>query len=95
MSSVLAMKYDGTGITAQRIFIKDARVVWEAILSDLNKHLMFRFTQFDYLETLGAKLTGQARRILDNWVEKWDYKNLTHENNDEALLRETERLLWR
>ena len=80
MTTVTATKYDGNGGNEQRIFIKDAKVGWKAVLSDPSRHVSVGFTQFDYLESLGTKLAGQARRLLDNFVDKWDHANLTHAN---------------
>ena len=88
-------KYDGNGGNEQRIFIRDARIGWKAIIADANKHLSVGFTQFDYLETLGAFLSGQARRVLDNFVDKWDFTNEDHVNYEEAITREASRAVWR
>ena len=60
-----------------------------------HKHVTIGFTQFDYLETLGAKVTGQARRLLDNYVDKWDCTNIHHVNHTAAVEREIERSIWR
>ena len=80
MAPVVDHKYDGNGGNEQRIFIKDAKIGWKAIIADATKHVSVGFTQFDYWETLGAKLGGQARRVLDNYVEKWDCTNEGHVN---------------
>ena len=56
MAAVNLFKYDGNGGNEQRVFIRDAKVGWKAIMSDPHKHVTIGFTQFDYLETLGAKL---------------------------------------
>ena len=44
MSTVIEIKYDGNGGNEQRVFIKDARIGWKAILADANKHLSIGFT---------------------------------------------------
>ena len=58
MATVVEHKYDGNGDNEQRVFIKDARIGWKAIIADANKHISAGFTQFDYLKTLGVKLGG-------------------------------------
>ena len=85
MAPMVEHKYDGNGGNEQRVFIKDARIGWKAIIADATKHILVGFTQFDYLETLGAKLGGQARRVLDNYVEIWDSTNEGHFNYEEAI----------
>ena len=49
------------------MFIKDSKIGWKAILAYPNRHLSNGVTQYDYIETLGAKLGNQARRVLDNY----------------------------
>ena len=68
------MTYDkkdtGAGGNEQRVFMKDARVGWKAILVDPHRQLANGVTQYDYVETLGMKLGGQAWCVLDNFVDK-------------------------
>lgn len=42
--------------------------------------------RFDYLEGLGMKLGGQARRVFNNILNKWD-----HAYADNAVTREASR----
>ena len=95
MAASNPIKYDGNGGNEQKIFIKDAIVGWKALLSHPSRHVSIGFTQFDYLETLGAKVGGQVRRLLDNYVDKWDYNNLAHINNAVAVDREIARKIRR
>ena len=67
---MIEKKCDGNGCNEQRVFIKDARIGWKAIIADAHKHISIGFTLYDYLETLGAKLGGQARRVLGNFVDR-------------------------
>ena len=94
MSTVIKKKYDGNDGNEQRVFIKDARIGWKAIISDANTHLSIGFTEYDYLEALVAKLGGQARRVLDNFVDKWGFTNEDLVNYEEAATREASRAMW-
>ena len=62
---------------------------------DAIRHLSIGVTQYDYLETLGAKLGGQARRVFDNYVDKWDHTNAENPNYEDALTIEANRAMWR
>ena len=43
------------------------------------------------------KLDGDGRRCLDDWLTKWKWKLLPHENPnlDAAIAREADRAVWR
>ena len=56
---------------------------------------MVGHTQYDYIGSLGPKLTEAPLRLLIQYVDKWDYNNTLHPNNDEAILREVDRQRWR
>ena len=56
---------------ASHIFIKDAQVGRKAILNDPQRHLGGGVAQYDYMESLYNRLSGQARRLLDNFLDKW------------------------
>ena len=70
MNTISEMKYSGDGGNAQRIFIKDAQVGWKEILNDPQRHLG-GVAQYDYMESPCNRLSGQARRLLDNFLDKW------------------------
>ena len=97
MSSVYQAepKYTGDGGNAQRIFIKDAHVGWKNILDDLNRHLSNGASQYAYLESLLNPLGGQARRLLDIYLNKWDWLNEDNVYYEEATTREPARAVWR
>ena len=95
MNPVSEKKYTGDGGNEQRIFIKDARIGWRLVLSDPSKHLSNGITQYEYLESLGPRLGGQARRLLDNYVDRWDYRNEDNVNYRAATQREVIRAQWR
>ena len=59
------------------------------------KQLGNSIAQYEYLESLGPKLGGQARRLLDNYIEKWDYCNIGNLCYEEAVTREASRSKWR
>ena len=44
---------------------------------------------------LGAQLTGEARQVLNNYLDKWDFEDLTNPNFEEAVKREDARDVWR
>ena len=71
MNTITQKKYTGDGGNAHRI-IKDAQVGQKAILNDPNRHLGGGVAQYDYMESLLNRLGGQARRLLDNFLEKWN-----------------------
>ena len=97
MSSVYQAepKYIGDGGNAQRILIKDAQVGWKNILDDLNRHLSNGASQYAYLESLLNRLGGQARRLLDIYLNKWDWLNEDNVYYEEATTREAARAVWR
>ena len=95
MSSVVVTKYDGTGVTSRKNFITETRAGWRIILADQTCHLSLGHTQYDYLEKLVDRLSGLALRVLLHYLAKWDHKNLSYSNNDEAVLREMDRQRWR
>ena len=95
MNSILDKKYTGDGGNEQRIFIKDARIGWRHVMNDAKLHLSNGITQYEYLETLGPRLGGQARRLLDNFIDKWDYHDTEQPFYKNARARETQRALWR
>ena len=73
MSTDSVKLYPGDGRNAQRIFIKDAQVGWRAILKDPQRHLGGGVAQYDYMDTLYHLLGGQARRLLDFFMDKWSW----------------------
>ena len=77
MSSVYQpeLKYTGDGGNARRIFIEDAQVGWKNMLDDLNRHLSNGASQYANLESNLNRLGGQARRLLDLYLAKWDWLN--------------------
>ena len=95
MSYLCEKKYTGDGGNEQRIFFKDARIGWRSLLSDPMKQLGNGISHYEYLESLGPKLGGRARRLLDNYIDKWDYRDIGNLFYEEAVTREASRLKWR
>ena len=95
MSNLCEKKYTGDHTNEQRIFIKDARIGWRSLLSDPMKQLGNGIAQYGYLESLGPKLGGQARRLLKNYIDKWDYRDIGNLFYEEAVTREANRAKWR
>ena len=91
MSNLCKKKYTGDESDERRIFIKDARIGWRSLLSDPMKHLGNGIAQYEYLESLGPKLGGQAQRLLDYYIDKWDYRDISNLCYEEAVTREASR----
>ena len=53
--------------------------------------------QYEYLELVLEKLTGQGRKCLENLLIKWNWKLDVYENSnlEAAIEREAERKVWR
>ena len=95
MTNLCEKKYTRDRSNEQKIFIKDARIGWRSLLSDLMKQLGNGIAQYEYLESLGPKLGGQARRLLDNYIDKWDYRDVCNLCYEEAVTCEASRSKWR
>ena len=72
MNTIAEIKYTGDGGNAQRIFILDAQVGWKAIQKDATQHLGGGISQYDYMEGLLNRLGGQARRLLEKHLFRWN-----------------------
>ena len=74
MSSVITIRYDGKtyGINNRSQFLKETTAGWAAIPPDASRHVLVGQTQYDYISSLGPKLTGAPLRLLIQWVDKWD-----------------------
>lgn len=59
------------------------------------RHLIKGVSQYEYLKSLGSKLTGEARGVLDTFLDKWNWKDVNNPNLEEAKKREAARSLWR
>ena len=44
---------------------------------------------------MGALTTGQARRLLDEFVDSWDHKDLDNQYLEDAVSKEAVRDVWR
>ena len=95
MNSVSDKKCTGDGSNEQRIFIKDARIGWRNLLNDPMKQWANEIAQYEFLESLGPRMGGQARRLLDNFIDKWDYRDKADPFYEEAVTREASRAKWR
>ena len=43
--------------------------------------------QYDYPESLGSRLRGLAKRLSDNYLEKWDHEDNNNPYCEEATTR--------
>ena len=87
--------YDGNGRVDHRIFVKNALVGWKNVKRDAQRLDPFGVTQFGYLSDLGKKLSGEARQVLDNYLEKWEFEISENSNQQDAMDREEDQGLWR
>lgn len=84
--------YAGGGGNKQRFFMTDARLRWTVVLADPNCNLAHGVTQYDYLEDLKMKLGGQARCILDNFLDKSGHTNKDNRGmRSQLLVKQAER----
>lgn len=44
---------------------------------------------------MGSKLTDQSRRVLENYLDRWDHTNLQNPHHAAATTREVARNVWR
>ena len=95
MAMTLEKKCTGDGGNKKRIFIKDVRIGSKDVLADPNRHLANGVTQCDYVETMGMKLGGQARRVLNNFIDKWDHTKEDNLDDEDAISWEAIRDVWR
>ena len=95
MNTTYEPKFTRDGRNAKRIFIKDALFEWKNILTDPNRYLSNGDSQYEYLESLLNLLGGQARRLLDNYLNEWDRLNEDNVYLEEATSREASRAMWR
>lgn len=59
------------------------------------KQLIKGVSQYEYLESLGSKLTREARQVLDTFLYKWSWTNIKTPNLEGAKEREAAHALWR
>ena len=79
----------------QESFFQQARQGWEDLQEDTQRKMTRGQSQYEYLKTLGALTTVQARRLLDEYVDSWDHKDLGNQYHEDAVSREVVRDVWR
>ena len=79
----------------QELFFRQAREGWVDLQEDTQRHITRGQTQYEYLKKLGALTTRQARRLLNEFVDSWDPKDLDNEFYEDAVSREAVRDIWR
>ena len=87
--------YLGKPCILQELFFRQARQGWIDLQEDTQKHITRGQSLYEYLKKLGALTTGQARRLLDDFVDSWDPKDLVNEFYEDAISREAIRDVWR
>ena len=79
----------------QELFFRQVRQGWVDLQEDTQRHITRGQSRYEYLKKLGALTTGQARRLLDDFVDSWDPKDLVNEYHEDAVSREAVRYVWR
>ena len=64
-------------------------------MNDPQRHLGGGVAQYDYTDTLYHLLGGQARRLLDLFMDKWSWTKDDNPYILEAIAREEDRAVWR
>ena len=93
MNIINEKKDMGNGGNEHQIFTKDTQNRWRILLNNPTKHLSNGIAQYEYLESLGSRLGGQGRRLLDNFSERGDYRDETNYYYEEATTKEASRAM--
>ena len=87
--------YSGKPGIQQEEFFRQAREGWVDLQEDTQRHLTRGQTQYEYLKKVGALTSGQAKRLLNEFVDSWNPKDLDNDFLEEAVSREAIRDVWR
>ena len=87
--------YSGKPGIQQEEFFRQAREGWVDLQEDTQRHIARGQTQYEYLKKVGTLTSGQAKRLLNEFVDSWDPKNLDNEFHEEVVSREAIRDVWR
>ena len=87
--------YSGKPGIHQEEFFRQARDGWVDLQEDTQRHLTRGQTQYEYLKKVGCLTSGQAKRLLNDFVDSWNPKDLNNEFLEEAVSREAIRDVWR
>ena len=79
----------------QEEFFRQAREGWIDLQEDTRRHTTRGQTQYEYLKKLGTLTSGQAKRLLNEFVDSWDPKAHDNEFYEEVVFREAVRDVWR
>ena len=69
----MVVPYDGNSGPDQRSFIKNTKIAWKMHKRDASMHASEGVEQYDFLEELGTKVEGEARDVLDQFLDKWNW----------------------
>ena len=87
--------YSGKPGIQQEQFFRQAREGWVDLQEDTQRHITRGQTQYEYIKKLGTLTFGQAKRLLNDFVDSWDPKDHDNELYEEAVSREAIRDVWR
>ena len=93
--SVNTNLYTGKGGKAQEVFIRKVRRGWVDLKKNTQRHLTEGVSQYEYLQEIGKLMDGQAARLLEEFIDDWDYSNEGGTYYEEVVTREAARDKWR
>ena len=76
---------------AQKTFFHAARRGWTDLKLNTIRHLTRGVTEYEYVQTLSDLLDSQAARLLEDWVDAWDYQIYDNPRFNRAIRCEAER----
>ena len=95
VSTTTAALYSSKSGVQQDLFFRQARQGWQVLQEDTPRNVRRGQTQFEYLKKLATQMTGQALRVLNEFVDSWDHRNPDNTYYEEALTRKARRDVWR
>ena len=91
--------YDGNSGLDQRSFIRNTEIAWKMLKRDASKHASGGVSQYEFLEETGLKVEGEARDVLDQYLDRWNWGQgrilVQNPNLEAAKEREEVRSQWR
>ena len=69
----MALPYNGNSGLDQRSFIKNTEIGLKHLKRDASKHTSEGVSHYEFLEDLGVKVEGEARKVLDQYLDRWNW----------------------
>ena len=93
--SAVSTLYSRKSGIQQELLFRQARQGWQDLQEDTPRNVRHGETKYEYLKNLATEMTGQALRVLNEFVDSWDHRNPDNIYYEEALTREVVRDVWR